>query len=65
MRARWCMGRCRLVCADDRQERKQRHPGHLEIRLFLGGNRRPAHVPPLMVHVGLVVEIAIICRTSV
>ena len=53
MRARRCMGRCRcrLVRADDRQERKQRHPGHLEIRLFLGANRRPEHVPPLMVHV--------------
>ena len=45
------MGRCRLVRADDRQERKQRHPGHLEIRLFLGANRRSAHVPPLTVHV--------------
>jgi hypothetical protein len=45
------MGRCRLVCADDRQERKQRHRHHLEVRLFLGATRRPAHVPPLMVQV--------------
>ena len=51
MRARWCMGRCRLLCADDRQERKQRHRDHLEVGLFLGSNRRPARVPPLLVHV--------------
>ncbi len=51
MRARWCMGRCRLVRADDRQQRKQRHRGHLEIRLFLGANRRPAHASSLTVHV--------------
>ena len=51
MRARWCVAICRLVCAVDRQERKQRHRGHLEVRLFLGTNRRPAHVPPLMVQV--------------
>jgi hypothetical protein len=48
MRARWCMGRCRLACADDRQERKQRRRDHLEVRFFLASNRRPAHVPPLM-----------------
>ena len=51
MRARRCMGRCRLVRADDRQERSQRHRHHLEVRLFLGSNRRPAHVPSLMVQV--------------
>jgi hypothetical protein len=45
MRARWCMARCRLVCAVDRQERKQRNRHHLEGRVFLGSNRRPAHVP--------------------
>jgi hypothetical protein len=49
MLARWCMGRCRLVCADDRQ-RKQRHRDHLEARLFLGSNRRPASVAPLLGH---------------
>ncbi len=36
------MGRCRLVRADDRQERSQRHRSHREIRRFLGANRRPA-----------------------
>ena len=45
------LARCRLVCAVDRQERNQRHRDHLEVRLFLGANRRPAHVPPLMVRV--------------
>ena len=51
MRARWYMRRCRLVCADYRQQRKQRHRDHLEVRLFLWSNRRPARVPPLLVHV--------------
>ena len=51
MRARWCMDRCRRVCADDRKQRRQRHRDHLEVRLFLGSNRRPAHVPLLLVHV--------------
>jgi hypothetical protein len=40
------------VCADDRKERSQRHRDHLEGRLSLGSNRRPAHVPPLTVQVG-------------
>jgi hypothetical protein len=45
------MGSWRLVCAGDRQERKHRHRDHLEVARPLGSSRRPAHVPPLMVHV--------------
>jgi hypothetical protein len=43
-----------IVCADDHQERNQRHRDHLDARDALGLETRPAHAPPLMVHVNVV-----------
>ncbi len=47
------VGGC-IVCADDHQEHNQRHRDHLDGRDALGLEPRPAHAPPLMVHVGVV-----------